>query len=524
MESDWRDRWFPDGDASKEIKPAQDALQGAQGFLDECLSKLGEKVKSEFNSIIHFNKSSGESRKEPGEDLVKYINTLPLEQLSDYVNFSVNKMRDAGEELSQKRSRGFHKRAARLQDFAVIFSHFLKAYSGVVSIVQNADAQFGNVAFAALSLLFATVKAKAEAEASIRASILHISDRMPDFKVYERIYPDPILGLMLSEAYRGIVLFARKVTIYFQAHGFVRYMRQFNRVAEFQLMEQEMRETSNRISERCSVLLAEKIDKLTIKNKMLQDRENMKIIRGMAKTLDLQNYRTEHMREELKEEQSILRHQFTADRRRQKIDAQQFLGTPDGQYWQSPGRGLLLLFGRNEIGNSSNHSWLSPIATELAEGRFEENNLTAYDRGGKDSTLARTLSRLILQLLERNPGIVERAEDYGEIESQISRAGVLCERSERVEGLRNALLRIINCCEDRVYIILNRPELCEAQSEESCTEYITTMFSLIKDTKTELKIMVVLRSEFWDFEKNEKQFRSFDLDMFRAVRMDQGRS
>ncbi|KAI0515065.1 hypothetical protein F5B22DRAFT_646943 [Xylaria bambusicola] len=524
MENDWRNRWFPDGDASNEIKPAQDVLKGAQAFLDDCLLKLGQKVKNEFNSIIRFNKGSEESSKQPGEDLTKYINSLPLEQLSDYVNFSVDKMRDAGEDLSQKRSSGFHKRAARLQDFAVTFSHFLKAYSGVVSIIQNADAQFGNVAFAALSLLFATVKAKAEAEASIQSSILHISDRMPDFKVYERIYPDPKLGLMLSEAYRGIVLFARKVTIYFQPHGFVRYMRQFNRVAEFQLMEQEMRETSNRISERCSVLLAEKIDDLTIKNKMLQDRENVRIIGEIVTILNLQNYRTEHMREELKEEQSILKHQFIGDRRRQKIDARHFLGTPSGQFWQSPGRGLLLLYGRNEMGSSSNHSWLSPIATEIAEGHFEANNLAAYDRGGKDSTLERTLSRLIFQLLERNPGIVERAEDYREIESQISRSSVLSERYERLEGLRNALLRTINCCGGRVDIILNRPELCEAQLEESCTEYINTMLSLIRDTKAELKILVVLRSEFWDFEKNEKQFRDVDLKMFRAVRMDQGRS
>lgn len=153
-------------------------------------------------------------------------------------------MGDAGEELSRRRSRGFHKRTARLQDLTVTFSHFLRAYSGVVSIVQNADAQFGNVAFAAFSLLFAvsisgnhvslgadlltavqsqTLKAKAEEEASIQSCILHISDRMPDFEVYKRIYPDPQLGLMLSEAYRDIIIFARDVTIYFQGPGSRQY-------------------------------------------------------------------------------------------------------------------------------------------------------------------------------------------------------------------------------------------------------------------------------------------------------------
>ncbi|KAI0490381.1 hypothetical protein F4859DRAFT_508183 [Xylaria cf. heliscus] len=520
MERNWKE-WFPEGNRSKEIEPAEGVLHGAQQFLDEWLPKLGKGVRSELNAIIRYNKSSEESTWEREENLTKYINSLSLEQLSGYVDFQMNQMGDAGEELNQKRSGGFHRRAAQLQDFAVTFDRFLRAYSGIVTIVQNADSMYGNVAFATLSLLFSTVKVKAEAEESIHACILHISDRMPDFRVYARIYPDSELGLMLSKAYRGIILFAREVTIYFQAHGFVRYMRHFNRMTEFQLMEKEMRENSKRISERCSVLLAERIDCLVKENQTLHEREDERVIREMAKTLNLQNYRTEHMRKELRDDQDILKHQFGSDRRRQKIDAQHFLSTADGQYWETPGRILLLLFGRNEISSNTAQSWLSLIPTELAERHFQANNFAAYDRGSKSSTLELTLSRLIFQLLERNPSLVRRAQDFREIESQISRDG---DHDERIEGLRMALLRIINLCDGRVYIILNRPELCEAQPEESCTEYITTMLSLVKEAKTELKIMVVVRTELWDFEKNRKGIRGIDLGLFRGVRLDQGRS
>ncbi|KAI0110863.1 hypothetical protein GGR51DRAFT_510246 [Nemania sp. FL0031] len=520
MERNWN-KWFPDDDSSVEIRPAEAVLQNAQHFLKDQLPKLGRKVQSEFNAIICYNKSSDESRKEREENLIKYINSLSLEQLSSYVDYTTNNMRDAGEELNQKRSSGFRKRANQLQDFAVTFNRFLQAYSGIVSIVQNADSQYGNVAFAALSLLFSTVKAKAEAEASIHACILHISDRIPDYKVYERIYPDRDLGLMLSETYRVIILFAREVTIYFQAHGVVRYMRQFTRVAEFQLREKEIRENSNRISTRCSVLLAEKIDYLTKENKMLYDRQDEAVIREIAKALNLQDYRTERMRRELRENQHILNHEFGSDRRRQKMNAQHFLATTHGQYWERPGRILLLLFGRNEISSSTTHSWLSPVATELAERHLQSNNSAAYDRGDKYSTLEVTLSRLILQLLERNPTIIRRPEDYREIESQISQYG---DHSERVAGLRMALLRIINRCSGRVYIILNRPELCEAQPEESCTEYITTMLSLVKEATTELKIMIVVKSEFWDFEKNRRGIDGVELEIFREVRLDQGLS
>lgn len=47
---------------------------------------------------------------------------------------------------------------------------------------------------------------------------------MPDFKIYQRIYPDPLLGGMLAEAYRGIILFAMKATTYSQAGGFGSYI------------------------------------------------------------------------------------------------------------------------------------------------------------------------------------------------------------------------------------------------------------------------------------------------------------
>lgn len=47
-----------------------------------------------------------------------------------------------------------------------------------------------------------------------------ISDRLPDFEVYQRIYPDPSLGSMLAVAYRDIILLAREATCYFQGSGF----------------------------------------------------------------------------------------------------------------------------------------------------------------------------------------------------------------------------------------------------------------------------------------------------------------
>jgi hypothetical protein len=63
------------------------------------------------------------------------------------------------------------------------------------------------------------VKLKAKDEESITSAICQISDRIPDFKVYERIYPDPSLGLMLAVAYKDVILLAREATSYFQTSG-----------------------------------------------------------------------------------------------------------------------------------------------------------------------------------------------------------------------------------------------------------------------------------------------------------------
>ena len=61
---------------------------------------------------------------------------------------------------------------------------------------------------------------KAEAERSIHTSMHEILDRLPDLDVYQRIYPDPVLGRMLAKAYGDVILFAQHVVVYCQSHGF----------------------------------------------------------------------------------------------------------------------------------------------------------------------------------------------------------------------------------------------------------------------------------------------------------------
>lgn len=208
------------------------------------------------------------------------------------------------------------------------------------------------------------------------------------------------------------------------------------------------------------------------------------------------------------------------------MDLQRFHRIPDAQVWEQKGSILLLLFGRNEMSReNTNHSWLSTVAVDIVEALLHSKDAIAFEECSHDSTLEEGMSRLIFQFLERDPHIVRQAEDFAEIESEIAstqdRSGD--NRDERILTLRTALLRIINLHHGTVYIVLNRPERCTGD-DESCGQYIETLVSLVQEATTELKILVVVKSELWDFERrrNEVNVRHAG-DLFRAVRIDQGR-
>ena len=228
---------------------------------------------------------------------------------------------------------------------------------------------------------------------------------------------------------------------------------------------------------------------------------------------------TEGIRKDLKKYRILLRSQFACDRRRESLDLFKFQNTKIGKEWNSPGSMLLLLFGRNEIGVGTHHSWLSPVAVELAESLFDSGAPVAYEGCKQSRSLEVGLSRLIYQFLERNPALIRRAHDYKEIESRLSRTA---DGDERLETLRLALLRIIDLHDQRVHIILDRPDVCSG----SCPQYITTMLSLIQHAKTELKIMIVQRSELWDAEKHQREIdaREIDSKKFQRICMNQKRA
>ena len=139
---------------SEEIKPAKTVIQDSHQFLRARLLKFGTRIQTELSSIIWHGKQTKMLELRADNSVLNELESMPLQQLSDYVIHEMKSMEDANINLDRKRSSGLRKVAASFQQFAQTFSQFLHVYSGIVNIVQGVDAQYGNVASATLSLLF----------------------------------------------------------------------------------------------------------------------------------------------------------------------------------------------------------------------------------------------------------------------------------------------------------------------------------------------------------------------------------
>lgn len=57
---------------------------------------------------------------------------------------------------------------------------------------------------------------KIKDEETITTAMQQMSARLPDFAIYQKIYPNQELGLMLIDAYEDVILLAREATSYFR--------------------------------------------------------------------------------------------------------------------------------------------------------------------------------------------------------------------------------------------------------------------------------------------------------------------
>ncbi|CAN9261352.1 unnamed protein product [Alternaria alternata] len=120
-------------------------------------------------------------------------------------------------------------------------------------------------------------------------------------------------------------------------------------------------------------------------------------------------------------------------------------------------------------------------------------------------------------LLEQNPKVVRKVEEWYKIKKLISRRG-----SGRVEALSEALLGIIGLQEQPVFVVIDRPELSEA---DPASEFAETILRMVEQTDGVLKALIIHRAEFWDWEQNKSLIlrKGTPASACQALRLDQRR-
>jgi hypothetical protein len=254
----------------------------------------------------------------------------------------------------------------------------------------------------------------------------------------------------------------------------------------------------------------------------MQKRNDHNSIMLLRDALQLGDYRIDVAKEKLTKYREYLEGKFDKDkdRKRQKLGLVEFRTDATWQCWTSDGSVVLVLSGKHDAGVSLTvmDSWLSPVAVDLIQDLLEQKRLVAFEMCKETSTIEVVLAHLIYQLLDQNPKVIRDADNWKEIEGQISNRG-----SDPRERLLAALLKIIDLQDKRehVYIVLNRPELNDG---EDVAAYINTMLMLARKTKGVLKVLIVQRSDMWEIEENKHGIlQGMDQKFLQRVRLDQRR-
>jgi hypothetical protein len=142
---------------------AEQTLREHGRMFRKQMAKVNGNVKCELERIVSSGKremSKTDTRSNDETVLQDFLNNSSLDELSAYVGSEAAALTTVKHGLETKRSAGAHRMAASTEKFIMEFDRFVGAYSGVVSIVSLADAQYGGVASATLSLLFAVRNTK----------------------------------------------------------------------------------------------------------------------------------------------------------------------------------------------------------------------------------------------------------------------------------------------------------------------------------------------------------------------------
>ena len=237
----------------------------------------------------------------------------------------------------------------------------------------------------------------------------------------------------------------------------------------------------------------------------------------LRKRLDIEQFDTEAHDICLRAYKQVLESISVGDRHQTKIDRSDLECIPEYQRWRSSGSSLLLIHGCNHSSVlDRDDSWLTPVALNLIQELQSRHEVVSYRINHGQYRHIPIMKLLICQILEWHPIILRDGTILRHIISHLAtpRRGAIADTS-----LSELLIRIVDKCPEPVHIIIDRPEV----PRKSMGGFISALLEVVKDATNTVRVLVVVRADFWDVEKNQ-----YDVDMdgvtdrmFMKVRKDQ---
>ncbi|RYP28501.1 hypothetical protein DL767_007180 [Monosporascus sp. MG133] len=497
---DWV-QWF-DGEGSQEAKRK---LKESE-YIDAPV--LDKEVALKLAQIAKCDAATSE------RELREKLKTLSLAELQAYVAQEKDILEKEEATWRGKRRKGLKRLTTTLQSFTETFDRFLKGYSGVVEVARLADSLYGGAATASLAILFTTAMLKSSSDQSIQSAMMQIADRLPDFSIYQRIYANADLAVMLATAYTDIIVFAREATIYLHGHG--------------ARLQEQMLANFGRIRTKCETLLAKRVAELAQDNAELfgelrRVRNELKEAKGVIQALhtrkdeDAAKELNRFLGREISNSKEVRASRLSQNRRFladlfdqvnqdfSTMTLQDLKQTKEYQTWERAKSSLLVLQGRNGIGleQKLQHSWLSPCALDLIDylRSSDNSNIVAYPKCGPQIPLEDVLKDIISEVVDLDRQTLRRGSDLQNIFLQLDDRGHAGSEDggyRPIEGAAKALLTVTNRCRSPVHIVIDRPETCQREDRGHMWLFIKELLRMVKETTNQLRIVVVIRSDLWD--------------------------
>ncbi|KAI1204852.1 uncharacterized protein F4807DRAFT_445262 [Annulohypoxylon truncatum] len=519
---DW-DEWFK-GDSSQEAKRKfKESEQIDIPVVDKDVTR-------ELIRITKCNIAANE------KELRQGLEQLSLTELQAYVAQEKANLEQEEAAWKEKRRKGLKRITTEFQSFAETFERFLKGYSGVVEVAQLADNVYGGAATAALTILFATAKLKSANDQSIQSAMGQIADRLPDFNIYQRIYADNELAVMLATAFTDVIVFAREATIYLQSHGAMRVIVSLAKPLRFQGLQDQMLVNFRRIRVKCDTLLAQRVaslaetnaDLLNELNEVKSELKEAKVeIQGLhaRKDDDSAKALNRFLGREVSDSKSVRATRLINNRNFlsnlfdevkedfSTMTLQDIMQTVKYQLWQQTESSLFILHGRNGVGLEQKYSqsWLSPCALDLVDHLRASGNgyIVAYPKCVPELTLEDVLKDIISEITDLDRQILRRGSDVQNIKENVGHG--------LIKGAAKALLTVVNRCHSPVYIIIDRPETCRRGNRGDMWLLVKEMFAIVKGATNQLRILMVLKTDVWDISERISDFDQRDQKSGKLV-------